>query len=183
MEMSVVMLWCQFCYCTTDGCIFTYFSFLTPVDKWLYKNVMYAILERRKVSSEAQRKIKKIQVRLQGKSMTRWKGRREKDLWKSYILEPKHKFVLHFNSFGLQFLKYVCLFQSKEPVFHSLHDQQLEVFEELLCCFIKPKKLMFRGKSEVVTLKRLDVKNETNHQPYDKILFGPKVTNRVKKVN
>lgn len=54
-----------------------------------------------------------------------------------------------------------------QQMIHSLHNQQFEVFKKLLCYFLKPERLMFVGKSEVVSFKRLDIENEGNHLPDD----------------
>ena len=168
-----------------DPYIVFYYSFLSPADKGLYKIILENIYERNRVSREARAQIKIIQDQLSSKTLTEdGKNRKRKICEKLIFKSTLTKLCLHFYSFGLEFLKkYVCLFQSKEPLIHCLHDKQLEVFKELLSCFIKPERLNFEHNREVQGLVSLDIKNSQNHLSQDEVLYGPKVSSIAKKLH
>ena len=95
-----------------------YYSFLSTTDTRLYKPVVDAILERRKVGSEARKEIKNVQDRLLQKKLTEDGKSRERKICEKLIFRGREtKLILYFYSFGLEYRylkKYVCLFQSNQ---------------------------------------------------------------------
>lgn len=62
-------------------------------------------------------------------------------------------FILNLCTSVLALLKqYVCLFELKEPVIHKLHDEQMQLFKNVLVLFIQPEKLSSASARDLTTL-------------------------------
>ena len=48
--------------------------------------------------------------------------------------------------------EYVCLFQSREPLIHLLHDKQEQVFKDFMACFVKSENLVHKTAKQLKLL-------------------------------
>ena len=88
---------------------------------------------------EAKQKIKALHVLLKNKKMTE-DGRRRKDriVVRIFYRRTQMKVTLNFYMVTLPLLKkYVCLFKTKQPMVHQLHQEQVQLFVDFLACFMK----------------------------------------------
>ena len=49
--------------------------------------------------------------------------------------------------------KYMLLFQSREPLIHKMHHEQLGLLKQFLGCFVKPEAISGKSPKESVKLK------------------------------
>jgi hypothetical protein len=71
------------------------------------------------------------------------KARKQRIVEKLIFRERKTRLQMSLYSSVLPILKaYVCLFQTRDPLAHKLHQKQEQVFRQLLACFVKPQNLM-----------------------------------------
>lgn len=84
-----------------------------------------------------------------------------------FFEEKRTLLELHFYVSLLPMLKqYTLLFQCKEPKIHRLHDEQEILLKEFLSCFIKPEKLVRKGKNlSGPNMKLLDLRSTETHLP------------------
>ena len=62
-------------------------------------------------------------------------------------------YILNLCTSVLALLKqYVCLFELKEPVIRKLHDEQMQLFKNVLVLFIQPEKLSSASARDLTTL-------------------------------
>lgn len=92
---------------------------------------------------QAKAAIISVQNKLTAKKLTEeGKSRRKRITEKHFFKENETRLILYFYQFGLEALKrYVCLFQSNEPLVNKLAYRQVEIFREMLSNFVKPEKL------------------------------------------
>ena len=138
-----------------------YFSFLSQDKKTQHRFIMDSIFANHQVSAESRERIRSIQCQLSAKKMTDdGKNRKMRVLQRMFDSRRKTRILMHFYLASLPLLKkYVCLFESKQPQIHLLHDQQKQLFINFLACFMKQEMLV--GKS-VRQLKELDIKDRDN---------------------
>ena len=61
--------------------------------------------------------------------------------------------ILHFYIAALPLLKkYVCLFQTKEPLIHKIYDEQKQLFLDFLSCFMKQELLQAKSLKELIRI-------------------------------
>lgn len=84
-----------------------------------------------------------------------------------FFEEKRTLLELHFYVSLLPMLKqYTLLFQCKEPKIHRLHDEQEILLKEFLSCFIKPEKLVRKGKNlSGPNMKLLDLRSTETNMP------------------
>lgn len=133
-----------------------YFPFLSKEDQELYRDPAMKILTDRNVSVRGMERVKAIWKALAAKKLTEdGKKRKNRITDKVIVRHQKTMLIMHFYMSVLPLLKeYVCLFQSKEPLVHVLHDKQEQVFRDFLACFMKPEVLV---KKSARGLKHLDL--------------------------
>ncbi|CAL4066119.1 unnamed protein product [Meganyctiphanes norvegica] len=116
-----------------------FFSCIPDKDKRDYKDLLNKIYVAKHVDEDGKSKIKVIQSEIKKKKLTKSGAKRRDSIVNLLIIqEQKTKLVLGFYSAALPiFKRYVCLFQSKNPLVHKLNDEQLRAFKEILNCFFK----------------------------------------------
>lgn len=136
-----------------------YQAFLPKDMRELYSPVMLAILRRRSVSQEARGRIKEILQSISKKKMTADGQDRKMRIVEKLIYKLQYStLIMRFYQSILPSLKsYVCLFQTKEPLVHKLHDKQEELFRDFMSYFVKQQHLI--GKS-AIQLKKMDLQND-----------------------
>ncbi|CAM1291290.1 FBN1 (predicted) [Pycnogonum litorale] len=136
-----------------------YQAFLPKDMLELYSPVMVAILRKRNVSQEARARIKEILQGLSKKKMTKDGQDRKNRVVEKLIYKLKETtLIMQFYKSVLPSLKsYACLFQTKEPLVHRLHDKQEELFRDFLSFFVKQEHLI--GKS-ALKLKQMDLEHD-----------------------
>ncbi|GBM40158.1 Breast carcinoma-amplified sequence 3 [Araneus ventricosus] len=65
--------------------------------------------------------------------------------------------------------KYVCMFQSKQPLIHKLFEEQRRLFVDFLSCFMKQELLQGKSSKELLSS---DVMNDMNHIGLSKMFVG-----------
>jgi hypothetical protein len=140
-----------------------YYAFI-PSDSMTaaYTTAIVSIFREKEVSDEAQDRIREIRKVLAQKAMTEdGKNRKARIVKKLFTERKKTLLLLKFYVSALQLLKsFVCLFETKQPLIHKLHDQQEELFRRFLACFVKPEALLDKSARE---LQNLDLSNEDIH--------------------
>ncbi|CAL4135756.1 unnamed protein product, partial [Meganyctiphanes norvegica] len=116
-----------------------FFSCIPDKDKRDYKDLLNKIYVAKHVDEDGKSKIKVIQSEIKKKKLTKSGAKRRDSIVNLLIIqEQKTKLVLGFYSAALPiFKRYVCLFQSKNPLVHKLNDEQLRAFKAILNCFLK----------------------------------------------
>ncbi|GBN78213.1 hypothetical protein AVEN_45094-1, partial [Araneus ventricosus] len=130
-----------------DALSILYFAFIPHSDKSIYFSILASIYLEKNVSSEGKARIKEIHQYLSEKKMTpEGISRKERIVQKLFKERMRTQLVLHFYTAVLPLLKkYVCLFQTKEPLIHKLYDEQEQLFLDFLSCFLKHEVL--KGKN------------------------------------
>ncbi|KAL5010546.1 hypothetical protein ScPMuIL_012851 [Solemya velum] len=159
-----------------------YQVFLPKDMQELYSLVMMAILRKRNVSQEARARVKEILQGLSKKKMTKdGKNRKTRVVEKLIYKLKETTLILHFYKSVLPSLKsYVCLFQTKVPLVHRLHDKQDELFRDFLSFFVKQEHLI--GKS-ALKLKQMDLEHDNGQFMHIKDMYcGAGVKNIMKEI-
>ena len=131
-----------------------YYSFLEPDDKALFKEPARKILDDRKVSQQGIQRVITIWKELGKKKLTD-DGKRRKTRIAQKVVVQTTKTMLTMNFFiaVLPIMKeYVCLFQSREPLIHLLHDKQEQVFKDFMACFVKSENLVHKTAKQLKLL-------------------------------
>ncbi|XP_059386115.1 uncharacterized protein LOC132120909 [Carassius carassius] len=122
-SLEVLRMW--------DALVMFYYAFLSNEDKCTYKDIVSAILQKRKVQGTGRARIKELWKELgnRSKNFTNEGKMRKVRICKKVLFEDKKTLLeLHFYSAVLPMLKhYVLLFQSKDPKVHKLHDESYQV--------------------------------------------------------
>ncbi|KAJ8356364.1 hypothetical protein SKAU_G00191580 [Synaphobranchus kaupii] len=116
-----------------------YFEFMDEEDKALYKEPLEQLYPDHSVNEKAQRRIQSFHSDLSRNGMTQQGKGRKKRVW-----HEGTKTELHLSVYTgvLAILKeYVMVFQGRDTLVHKLHEKQLQVFTNLLACFVKPEHL------------------------------------------
>ncbi|GBN19210.1 RuvB-like 2 [Araneus ventricosus] len=80
-------------------------------------------------------------------------SRKERIVQKLFKERMRTQLVLHFYTVVLPLLKkYVCLFQTKEPLIHKLYDEQEQLFLDFLSCFLKHEVLKGKNVKQLLSL-------------------------------
>ena len=76
---------------------------------------------------------------------------------KIFHFRKKTLMILHFYIAALPLLKkYVCLFQTKEPLIHKIYDEQKQLFLDFLSCFMKQELLQVKNSKELINIDILN---------------------------
>ena len=154
-----------------DAYVVFYYSFLKREDQPLYQHLCLEIYQKHATSVEARALIRGIQSKLRQKKMTPdGKERKDRILERLFIQRKKTLLIMSFYRSVMPLLKrYVLIFQSKEPLIHKLHDEQIQVLKDFLTCIMKPESL---GNISPRLLSKLKVADESLHLPEKAIFFG-----------
>lgn len=148
-----------------------YYAFLPASDKVTYFSILCAIYKERGITAEGRTKVKEIHQYLLKKSYTaEGKARKDRIVSKLFFHRRKTLLVLNFFIAALPLLKkYVCLFQTKEPMIHKLHDEQEQLFLNFLSCFVKHEILKDKTVSQLINL---DLSSDENLLKKRKMFLG-----------
>ncbi|GBN25381.1 hypothetical protein AVEN_143893-1, partial [Araneus ventricosus] len=137
-----------------DALSILYFAFIPHSDKSIYFSILAGIYLEKNVSSEGKARIKEIHQYLSEKKMTpEGISRKERIVQKLFKERVRTQLVLHFYTAVLPLLKkYVCLFQTKEPLIHKLYDEQEQLFLDFLSCFLKHEVLKRKNVKQLLSL-------------------------------
>ena len=155
-----------------------YYSFLEPDDKALFKEPARNILDDRKVSQQGIQRVTAIWKELGKKKLTDDGKRRKTRIAQKVVVQTK-KTMLTMNFFiaVLPIMKeYVCLFQSREPLIHLLHDKQEQVFKDFMACFVKSENLVHKTAKQ---LKLLNLDSDEGLFLHSKDMFVGRPTRDV----
>ncbi|XP_045193668.2 uncharacterized protein LOC123549557 [Mercenaria mercenaria] len=124
-----------------DAYTIFYTAFLKTGEQKKFQYLYEIILEKRGVSETSKEELLKIRKRLSKKKMTKdGQERKENVLLKLFDERKKTRMLLGVYIASLHSLKeYATLFQSKAPMVHVLHDEQVRLVREFLCFFVKPE--------------------------------------------
>ncbi|GBL83148.1 hypothetical protein AVEN_165358-1 [Araneus ventricosus] len=115
---------------------------------------MAGIYLEKNVSSEGKARIKEFHQYLSEKKMTpEGVSKKECIVQKLFKERMRTRLVLHFYTAVLPLLKkYVCLFQTKEPLIHKLYDEQEQLFLDFLSCFLKHEVLKGKNVKQLLSV-------------------------------
>ena len=159
-----------------------FYSCLSKEDKLLYKDVLKNLYEKYVLTESDVTEIKAIQRKIELKKMGTEAGEaRKKRIIKCLTDDGKKtNLVVSFYTFGLQRLKsYVCLFQSKTPLIHLLHDKQLDCYKIFLGYFFKANKIKKMNLNE---LKSFDMDDEKYHLAESDIGWGSRTAELMQEI-
>ncbi|XP_060782423.1 uncharacterized protein LOC132889689 [Neoarius graeffei] len=147
-----------------------YFGFIPQGSQQDYRGILIDIYRKYNVSIEARERIREVIDTVKEKKLTEdGRNRKLRIVDKVMFNEKKTKLILNFYQSALLLLKsYVCLFQSKEPLIHVVHDKLEELFQNFLACFVKPEKI---PKSSV-QLKQMNLDDENIYLKTSEVFIG-----------
>lgn len=118
-----------------------YYAFLEKSENQKYKSLLSNILKRHEVLDASKQELDRIHVKLKKKVMTKdGKDRKQRILNKLFDNRERTRIQLSMYMSVLDILKeYAVLFQTKEPMIHVLHDEQVRLLKEFLAYFVKPQ--------------------------------------------
>ncbi|GFS25320.1 hypothetical protein ElyMa_001684600 [Elysia marginata] len=73
-----------------------------------------------------------------------------------------------FSAVLIIFKEYVCLFQTKAPMAHKLHDMQMECVRKFVCCLMKPEHIP----TNLQKLTIDSIKDTSSHLPHKHVYIG-----------
>lgn len=154
-----------------DAITILYYGFLNNNDKTIYFSTICSIYQQKNIDSGEKAAIRGIHKKLSMKLMTDdGKKRKERITEKLFHFRRKTLMILHFYIAALPLLKkYVCLFQSKEPLIHKVYDEQKQLFLDFLSCFMKQELLHIRSTKDLLDI---DILNESSHLNLNQIFIG-----------
>ena len=137
-----------------DALTVLYYAFLNNSDKIIYFSIICCIYKHRNINSGEKATIREIQKKLSAKLMTDdGKKRKDRITEKLFYCRRKTLMTVHFYVAALPLLKkYVCLFQTKEPLIHKVYDEQKQLFLDFLSCFIKQELLQVKSTKELLDI-------------------------------
>lgn len=143
-----------------------YFSFLSKKDKDLYFSVIKGVMVNKGLVLSVQKKALDLIECLSSKKSTKdGKERKERITKKLFDTADQTAIYLEFYVSVLCIMKeYICVFQTKSPMIHKLHDFQVNAVRKFLQCFIRPEKMQ--------SLAKLDVTDSSLHLPLRHIFIG-----------
>ena len=120
-----------------------YYVFVPADLNPVYHGVILEIYRRKNVSMDNRQRVKDILDILSKKKLTDdGKTRKARIVEKVLYKSKQSQLTMSFYQSALPILKkYVCLFQSKEPLIHLVHDKLDELFRDFLSCYIKPDRI------------------------------------------
>ncbi|XP_071506624.1 uncharacterized protein [Diadema antillarum] len=145
-----------------DAYIIFYFSFLSDTERRKYASCVSDIFKKHQVDDNTQIALRNMQNSMKKKKMTK-EGRERTNiiLHKLFFVGPKTKVLLHIFTSVLPMLKsYVMLFQRDASMIHLLNDEQCDLLQKFLCCFMKPEKLQDISS---MRLAKLQIDDTANH--------------------
>lgn len=147
-----------------------YFGFIPQGSQQDYRGILVDIYRKYNVSIEGRERIREVIDTVKEKKLTEdGRNRKLRIVDKVMFNEKKTKLILNFYQSALLLLKtYVCLFQSKEPLIHVVHDKLEDLFRNFLACFVKPEKI---PKSSV-QLKQMNLDDENIYLKTSEVFIG-----------
>ena len=149
-----------------------FYSCLSDENKHVYRDVLNDIYEFHALTDSNKTEIKAIQKKIESKKMGTPIGEQRKERLIKCVTDDRNKtkLVLTFYTFALPKIKaYVCLFQSKIPLVHKMHDKQREVYRQFLGYFFKSDKIKHMTPER---LKSFDMDDKKYHLPEGNIGWG-----------
>ena len=145
-----------------DAYTLFYSAFLSATDKKLYNVYVKSVHRKHNLKQDAKLQIEEVLKTLGQKKMTsQGTERKQRIIQVLFVKRLQTKATVGFYISVLPLLKkYILMFEMKQPLVHKLHDQQRDLFVEILGLFVKPEVI-----SEAATparLLQLDVKMTEN---------------------
>ncbi|XP_052795810.1 uncharacterized protein LOC128228504 [Mya arenaria] len=116
-----------------------YYSFLRTEDQAIYSQIIDEVLQRRRVGENATREIRAIQKAFGKKKLTTdGKNRKGRIIERLFEKSVKSELTLNFYISVLPMLKcYVTMFETKEPLIHTLMEKQENLMAKFLACIVR----------------------------------------------
>eukprot|EP00745_Piridium_sociabile_P030649 TRINITY_DN50875_c0_g1_i4.p1 TRINITY_DN50875_c0_g1~~TRINITY_DN50875_c0_g1_i4.p1 ORF type:complete len:932 (+),score=185.05 TRINITY_DN50875_c0_g1_i4:61-2856(+) len=182
-----------------DAITLFYFSFLSPNDQDLYRDVVDDILQRCVVGKKAGETVQNFQKVLSRKKVSfteEGKARKKRICELLFITRQQTLLTMNLYCAVLPSLKkYVKLFQGQKPIVHTLMFEQRKLVEDFFSLFVKPsallrenQKLLKSVSEESVSekeelksyLKSVDLDKPQNLQPLALVFVGKAAENILK---
>lgn len=153
-----------------DAFMLFYSAFLGKEEKEKYRYINQEIIHRKGISGNALKTLAGIIQALSKKVMTvDGRERKRRIVEHLFLARLRTKLLLHIYAGVLEQLKaYVMLYQSKEPLIHTLNDEQVKLLRQFLALFIKPEVIPSSSKR----LVQLDLDDKRNHLPVSNMYVG-----------
>lgn len=134
-----------------------YYAFLPDSMQITYKAQQVQLFRKYNFTPDARAKIREVQAKSRKKKLTE---DRKKRIYEKVTYEwVTTKLTLEFYASVLPMLKsYVCLFQTKQPMVHNIHDEQTKLFSNFLTCYIRSEHLFSKSAKQ---LEALDLEDES----------------------
>ena len=148
-----------------------YFAFVPKEDFSVYHGIILSIYRNKSLGEQSKARLSDLLKGLRAKNMTEdGKKRKARIVQQLFTMRTQTRLIMSFYVAVLLILKkYVCLFESKQPLIHRLHEEQVSVFLEFLACFVCPESL------EDITISQLlgmDFSDVALHQKKGDMFIG-----------
>ncbi len=154
-----------------DALTVIYYAWIPANLKSVYNDIVTEIYERRGTTSGDKKVIKRLREECLSKQLTEDGKQRKKWIIAALFFQRKLTF-LHLNFYVdvlPLFKSFVLMFEQKEPMVHRLHEEQTDLVQNFLACFIRHEHLKGVSASD---LKNLAVDDKNLHHSLHNVYVG-----------